>query len=125
MAAAPPRCLAICRRCRTPERIASGAASIDELVAVARAEAAANGFAHARASQCLHCCDGGHTVRIELGGDEVALVGVRTVDELREVMRANDALLRDADAPARWSRRVWQRWRQGTMVAHRNLDRPD
>jgi hypothetical protein len=123
--ATPPRCLAICRRCRNDERRASGAALADELLSLARAGCSARGLdVHARLSQCLHCCDGGHTVRVEHGGNEVSIVGIRTGEELERVLDHFDLLAR-AEVPERLVSRVWQRWEGGRMVFHRALKGDD
>lgn len=120
---APLRCLAICRRCRSDERIASGADSGEALLQHARAYATASGEQlHVRLSQCLHCCDGGHTVRVEYGNNEVALVGIRTCSELDRVLTQLAPLSR-AEVPPSLKKRVWQRWTAGVMVFHRALTR--
>ena len=117
-----PRChLAICRRCRWPERRAAGAATAEELLAHGQALVeAGESVCRVRLSQCLHSCDGGHTVRIESGGHELALVGVRTTGELGEVLSELDVLLA-GQAGSRWRKRVYQEWRDGRMVYHRGL----
>jgi hypothetical protein len=120
MAPVPDLRLAICLRCRGPESRASGAADEHQLLAHAREVAAREGISmHCRLSQCLNCCDGGHTVRIERSGLEVAICGIRTTDEVARLV---------ADAPAvgegtkiRWiSARTWQIWRDGRMLWHRS-----
>ncbi len=116
-----PVCLAICRRCRNDERRAAGAALPEPLLEHARAGCASRGLdVHVRLSQCLHCCDGGHTVRVERGDNEVSLVGIRTVAELDGVLDAVERLAR-ADVPEALRPRVWQRWEAGKMVFHRAL----
>ena len=119
----PLRCLAICRRCRSDERIASGADSGEMLLQHARNYVSASGESlHVRLSQCLHCCDGGHTVRVEQGNNEVALVGIRTCAELEQVLEHVEQLAR-TEVPASLTKRVWQRWTNGVMVFHRALSR--
>jgi len=75
---------------------------------------------HVRISQCLNSCDGGHTVRLELRGREVALVGVRDQAELREIV-ANAREIALGELSARWQRRVYQIWRDGELLYHLNL----
>lgn len=117
--------LAICERCRRPERRASGAAEARPLLDEAkRACAAANLDAHCRLSQCLNCCEGGHTVRVELHDTEVALIGIRTVDEIRTVVTHLQAIGEDRVPPS-LERRVYQRWYDGRMVFHRSLSTGD
>ena len=111
--------LAICRRCRQPERKAAHADQADVLLAAARTRLAADGVqAHCRLSQCLNCCDGGHTVRVEFRGTEVALIGVRTTAELEKVL-ADIEQIAVRDVPAELERRVYQVWVDGTLVFHR------
>lgn len=113
--------IAICRRCREESRVASGADSDLELDAAARAFVEETGIeVHVRRSQCLSCCDGGHTVRIERHGVEVALVGIRTVAELRQVLENLDAIA-DQRVPDSLASRVYQVWRDGDLVWHRQL----
>ena len=121
----PDHRLAICRRCRQPERIATGADSAEELLRAARAHASPDSpEVHVRLSQCLNCCDGGHTVRVEWQGREVALVGMRTVAELRDKVLANlDAIARH-EIPADVERRVYQIWVDGELIHHKNLEDP-
>ena len=117
----PAHRLAICKRCRWPERIAHGAHTDAALASEARAWVDETGSAlHVRQSQCLNCCDGGHTVRIESGGVEVALVGIRTQSELRDVLAHLDAIAAE-QIPAHLTRRVYQTWRDGVMTFHRSL----
>lgn len=112
--------LAICRRCRWPERRASGAHEDGVLLSHGRKGCAERGLeAHVRLSQCLNCCDGGHTVRVELRGVEVALVGVRTCAELDQVLDALPEIGQRHVPPALRSR-VYQEWVDGRMVYHRN-----
>lgn len=115
--------VAICRRCRWPERRAAGAADESELLRAARAFAASEAVeVHCRVSQCLNCCDGGHTVRIEKEGLEVALVGVRTVQEMERVIAAAPVVA--AGGEVAWVRgRTWQIWRDGRLVWHRSVQR--
>ena len=119
-----PLYVAICKRCRWPARIAKGADDDVALHACAEARCAErDDGARAWRSQCHNCCDGGHTVRLERGDDEVYVVGIRTVAEM-------DALLADADRivaldlPPKWRKRVYQVWRDGEMTWHINLDEP-
>jgi hypothetical protein len=117
----PDHRLAICRRCRWPERIAAAADSAESLLEHARGATAAGRCAvalHARLSQCLNCCDGGHTVRVEHCGREVALVGVRTRAELDELLGVLDEVARGS-VPERLERKVYQVWIDGRMVFHR------
>lgn len=79
---------------------------------------------HVRLSQCLNCCDGGHTVRIECRGAEVALVGVRSTEELAEVF-AEVERLGARDVPKRMRKRVWQEWQDGVMVYHHDIGATD
>ena len=110
--------LAICRRCRWESRRASGADDDQTLLDHARQVCTQRGIdAHVRLSQCLHSCDGGHTVRVELHGREVALVGIRTRDELERVLSHLDAIGR-GQVPDALRKRVWQVWDQGTMRWH-------
>jgi len=118
----PPLRLAICRRCRWPSRRAKGADDDQALLAHARDGVESRGLeAHCRVSQCLNCCDGGHTVRVELDGDEVALVGIRTLAELDRVLDALPAIGRRA-VPESLQRRVYQVWIDGTLTWHLNLN---
>ncbi len=78
---------------------------------------------HCRLSQCLNCCDGGHTVRVECRGREVALVGIRTTDELHRVLENIEAI-GERDVPASLRPRVWQEWVDGEMVFHHDI-KPD
>lgn len=117
--------IAICRRCREPERRAAGAATADDLLAAAREGVASGTPTHVRLSQCLNCCDGGHTVRVEHRGVEVSIVGIRSVDELDEVVKARDAIAaawagRDPGPPVpeKLVRRVFHLWRDGRLVWH-------
>ena len=111
--------LAICRRCRAPERRAAGASTDDRLLQAARDAAGDAGIElHCRVSQCLNCCDAGHTVRVEWRGNEVALVGIRTEDEMRAVVR-DAADLGAREVPVRWRPRVHQEWVDGRLVYHR------
>lgn len=117
----PDHRLAICRRCRWDSRRASGAATDDVLLEHARAWCESNGVeAHVRLSQCLHSCDGGHTVRVEWRGWEVALVGIRTLAELERVLTELDAIGR-GEVPAALLSRVWQVWKDGEMRWHTTL----
>lgn len=110
--------IAICRRCRQPERIASGAASADALLTHGKATCRQDGVeAHVRLSQCLNCCDQGHTVRLEYRGREVALVGVRTEAELDEVIAAMEVTVQGRP-PEALRRRLQQVWIDGRLVAH-------
>lgn len=119
--ASAPLCLAICSRCRNSERIASGALDPAAALAAARAVLADRPQpVFCRLSQCLHCCDGGHTVRVECGQTEVALVGIRTAAELARVAEHIDDLGRGDVAPE-LAKRLWQRWDAGRMVWHRNV----
>lgn len=121
----PELCIAICRRCREPRRIASGADGAERLQRVARSWCESNGVdGHVRLSQCLNCCDGGHTVRLERGGVEVALVGVRTVAELHEVLLERGEILA-RPLESRVAARVYQVWRDGRMEFHRALTSAD
>lgn len=114
--------LAICRRCRWPERRASGAATDDALLAHAReALTDASPSCRPRLSQCLNSCDVGHTVRLEGSGREVVLVGIRTTEELQMVLDSREALLA-LDAQAPFIRRVYQLWEEGRMAYHRQVD---
>jgi hypothetical protein len=116
--AVPELRIAICRRCRQPERIASGAASADALLTHGKASCRQGGVeAHVRLSQCLNCCDQGHTVRLECRGREVALVGVRTEADLDEVIGAIEATVQ-GHPPEKLRRRVQQVWIDGRLVAH-------
>jgi hypothetical protein len=122
---APPLRLAICRRCRWPSRRAAGADDDATLLEHAKQGVVARGtIAHCRVSQCLNCCDAGHTVRVELDGDEVALVGIRTCAELDRVLNDLEAI-GQRDVPATLTNRVYQVWRDGTLVWHRNLKSDD
>lgn len=119
----PDHRIAICRRCRQPERRASGATLAAELLADAK-NAVTEGpvDVHCRLSQCLNCCDGGHTVRVECRGIEVALVGMRTSEELRMKVLNNIERIALRDIPPELEKRVWQVWVDGKMVWHRNLE---
>jgi predicted metal-binding protein len=121
----PEHRIAICRRCRQPERIAKGAASASDLLQASRAIAAEKGPAvHARLSQCLNCCDGGHTVRVEWRGTEIAVVGIRTVNELEtRVLDHLEAIARREIPPA-LERRIYQVWVDGELIHHKNLSDP-
>ncbi|TVQ95847.1 MAG: hypothetical protein EA398_16785 [Deltaproteobacteria bacterium] len=116
--------LAICRRCRWPERRAAGADDERTLLDHARTACARRGInAHVRISQCLNSCDGGHTVRVELHGAEVALVGIRRIDELDRVLDH----LRDIGerrVPPSLRRRVWQVWVDGKLHWHIHRSAP-
>lgn len=113
--------LAICRRCRWSSRRAKGADDEQLLLDHARDGVTARGLeAHCRISQCLNCCDGGHTVRVEFDGDEVALVGIRTTAELDRVLDALPSIGRRA-VPAPLNRRVYQVWIDGELAWHLNL----
>jgi hypothetical protein len=136
MAAIPELRLAICKRCRWPARRAAGAATDDALLAEARTCApGCSEPLHTRLSQCLNCCDGGHTVRLEFQGWEFALVGIRTEAEIAEVVNWAPQLVRmppalaalaeqpvgdGLDVPPWLLRRVYQVWRDGQMLWHRN-----
>lgn len=116
----PDHRLAICHRCRWPSRIANGAASDQALLDHAKQLVAAGERpVHCRISQCLNCCDGGHTVRVELRGREVCLVGIRTPEELARVLEAIDEI-GNVEIPPALQKRVWQIWRDGKLVWHRN-----
>ena len=119
----PDHRLAICRRCRQPERIARGASDADTLLEAGCARArAAPVDVHVRLAQCLNCCDGGHTVRVECRGVEVALVGIRTTEELeRLVVDRIDSIAR-REIPNDLQARVYQVWVDGDLIFHRNLD---
>lgn len=117
--------LAICRRCRSEDRIASGAASDVALEVAARAYVAQHGLSmHVRRSQCLSCCDGGHTVRVERYGVEIALVGIRTVAELETVLASIDDIA-TRNVPAALQSRLYQVWVDGDLVWHRQLGAGD
>ncbi len=77
---------------------------------------------HCRLSQCLNCCDGGHTVRVEYRGREIALIGARTEAELSEIIGNVDRIA-EGDVPDALKSRVFQRWEDGRLVWHRNRDR--
>ena len=110
--------LAICKRCRWPERIAAGADHVDALVSHAKATTDPSEL-HVRASQCLNSCDAGHTVRVESRGLEVAIVGVRTRDELTRV--TNELSEITAGRIPEWIvPRVYQVWIDGELVYHRS-----
>jgi hypothetical protein len=110
--------LAICRRCRWDSRRASGADTDERLLAHARKACADLGLdSHVRLSQCLHSCDGGHTVRVELHGREVALVGIRTCAELDRVLTHLPAI-GQGNVPDGLRRRVWQVWEDGKLCWH-------
>ena len=118
----PDHRIAICKRCRWPERIARGADDDQVLKAFGKAWSERTGFpVHVRASQCLNCCDGGHTVRVEYQGNEVALVGIRTEAELERVLENIEAIA-EREVPAGLAKRVYQVWVDGEMVFHKNLD---
>ena len=117
----PETRIAMCKRCRWPERIATGAEPVEGLVAHAKQQLGER--AHVRASQCLNCCDGGHTVRIERRGVEIALVGIRTTVELDRVLQHLDEIAA-LDVPKTLHRRVYQVWTDGEMVHHRNIEGP-
>ncbi len=119
----PDHRIAICRRCRQPERRAKGATEAADLLTAAK-EAVAEGEVdvHCRLSQCLNCCDGGHTVRVECRGVEVAMVGMRTGEELRAKVLDNIERIAQRDVPPELEKRVWQVWIDGEMVWHRNLE---
>ena len=90
--------------------------------------------AHVRLSQCLNCCDGGHTVRLEYRGWEFAFIGIRTEDELQQLMQAASTVV---ELPAQiaerlkrppgtteplpnWlDKRLYQVWLDGVMLWHR------
>lgn len=76
---------------------------------------------HVRRSQCLNCCDGGHTVRIEFQGNEVALVGVRNCSELERVLEHAEQIGR-LQIPEKFRKRVYQVWTDGKMIHHKNTD---
>lgn len=118
----PDHRIAICRRCRQPERRARRAADADTLLAAAK-DAATQGEVpvHCRLSQCLNCCDGGHTVRVECRGNEVAVVGIRTVEELQDLV-ANIERLGERDVPSSLRKQVWQEWVDGEMVFHHAIE---
>ncbi|MFT6398924.1 MAG: putative metal-binding protein [Bradymonadia bacterium] len=119
----PDHRIAICRRCRQPERRAKGATEAAELLADAKQSVADSDLdVHFRLSQCLNCCDGGHTVRVECRGVEVALVGMRTSAELRTKVLDNIERIAVRDIPAELQKRVWQIWVDGEMVWHRSLE---
>lgn len=124
-AAVPDHRLAICRRCRNSERIATGADGSDTLLAHARARALTpDGHPfHARLSQCLNSCDAGHTVRVEWQGWEFAFVGIRSCAELDEVIDALAAIARQ-QAPERLQRRLYQVWFDGRLRFHAGLRPP-
>ena len=119
---APHHRLAICKRCRWPERIASGADSDEVLQRAAEAWRASQGMElHVRRSQCLNCCDAGHTVRVETPRHEVAIVGIRTVAELHRLLEDVEAIGR-LEIPPRWQKRAYQVWVDGRLVRHAQLD---
>lgn len=114
--------LAICKRCRWDSRIASGADKDDVLLEHGKAWSAAEGLdIHIRRSQCLNCCDAGHTVRIEWRGNEVALVGIRTCAELEMVLQ-HAAEIGRFEVPPALRKRVYQVWSDGKMIHHKNMD---
>ena len=118
----PDHRLAICRRCRQPERIARGASDAESLLSAGRRCAAEGGVdVHVRLSQCLNCCDGGHTVRVEHQGVEVALVGIRTTDELQSLVFGHIEAIARREIPAALRTRTYQIWVDGELVFHRNL----
>lgn len=89
--------------------------------------------AHVRLSQCLNCCDGGHTVRLEHKGWEFAFVGIRTEDELQEFLRwahiivcfpegiadkAGHPTQTSERVPSSLLKRIYQIWHDGALVWH-------
>ena len=119
----PDHRLAICRRCRQPERIAKGADSAEDLLVSARAYSVPGSpDLHVRLSQCLNCCDGGHTVRVEWKGTEIALVGMRTVEELQCKVLENLEQIAKREVPDEVENRVYQVWVDGELRWHKNLD---
>jgi hypothetical protein len=136
--AVPDLRVAICRRCRWPSRIASGAAGDQALLELGRARGQAHTPpCHARLSQCLNSCDGGHTVRLEHHGWEFAFVGIRTEDELDLlldhapcIVQLPEAIARRVGVDAgttepldrRLEARLYQVWRDGRLCWHRNTE---
>lgn len=121
----PDHRLAICRRCRNSERIAAGADGAQTLLDHARQRGVTpDGHPfHARLSQCLNSCDAGHTVRVEWQGWEFAFVGIRTRDELDEIIGAL-ALIAQQQTPDRLRRRLYQVWFEGRLRFHAGLGPP-
>ena len=135
VAPVPDLRVAICRRCRWPNRIALGAAPDSALLQCGR-ELVASGdvHAHVRLSQCLNSCDGGHTVRLEYRGWEFAFVGIRTEEELQQLMQAAGTVVNlpapiagrldrvpgtESPLPAWLDKRLYQVWLDGVMLWHR------
>lgn len=117
--------MAICQRCRWPERRAAGAATEVELREAAQEASSVHGVPmHIRISQCLNCCDGGHTVRLEFRGHEVAVCGVRTPEDIASVAAGAQGLV-GGECVEPWSRRIYQRWDAGRLVYHRRLSEDD
>lgn len=123
--AVPDHRLAICRRCRNAERIATGADSAQTLLDQARERAVTpDGHPfHARLSQCLNSCDAGHTVRVEWQGWEFAFVGIRTRAELDEVINALSDIAR-GETPEHLRKRLYQTWYEGKLRFHAGLRPP-
>jgi predicted metal-binding protein len=121
----PDHRLAICRRCRNSERIAAGADGAQLLLDHARATGTTpDGHPfHARLSQCLNSCDAGHTVRVEWQGWEFAFVGIRTCDELDEVIGAL-AEIAAQKTPEQLRKRLYQVWFDGRLQFHAGLRPP-
>lgn len=120
--AVPDLRLAICRRCRQPERIASGADSAEALLACAKKLRESSASLHVRGAQCLTCCDGGHTVRVEHHDLEIAFVGVRTERELAELFTELRGAVR-GELEGKWRRRVYRIWRDGQLLWHHDHPR--
>jgi predicted metal-binding protein len=89
--------------------------------------------AHVRLSQCLNCCDGGHTVRLEHKGWEFGFIGIRTEDELQDLLTLADAIVQfpphadgstnqplgqEHTVPAHLVKRIYQVWYDGRLVWH-------
>ena len=137
MSQIPELRLAICKRCRWPSRIAAGADTDAQLRDCAKACVVAQSLAmHVRLSQCLNCCDGGHTVRLEWRGWEFAFIGIRTDEEVSRLVPLAPTLVQRPRALAEltgldaacedvvpdWAlKRLYQVWFNGEMLWHKHV----